>query len=77
MITPADESRLKAWLLQVAALTDAVREGRPSLAGADDAIDDALASLDSARADLRYALVAVQDALSDADAREAGYEVSR
>jgi hypothetical protein len=76
MITPADESRLQAWILIIAALAEGVGANRPDLAGADSAIDDALASLDSARADLRYALVAVQDALSDADSREAGYEVS-
>lgn len=72
MITPADEQRLAELLHRLRVLRGDVSGARPDLAGADDAIDDALALLDEAENCLNSARIAVLDALSERDAIEAG-----
>jgi hypothetical protein len=75
MLYQSDEARIVGYLATLRALRSNLATNRPNLAGTDDAINDALAALDSAAADMRYALITVQDALDDIDAAEAGYRV--
>jgi hypothetical protein len=75
MLYQSDETRIVGYLATLRALRNNLAANRPNLAGADDAIDGALAALDNAAADMQYARIAVQDALSDIDAAEAGYRV--
>jgi hypothetical protein len=77
MLYQSDETRIVGYLDTLRTLRNNLAANRPNLVGADDAIDDALAALDSAAADMRYALITVQDALGDIDATEAGYRVQQ
>ena len=72
MLTPADALKFAQHIADLRLLRARIAASRPDLAGADDAIDDALASLDRAAADLRYAYIAIEDALGEADSIEAG-----